>query len=305
MRKPSQQPRDLYQEVTDRIIAALEQGVAPWVRPWSAGFGFPRNGRTGRPYHGINVFLLWLTAEERGYRSQEWFTFKQAQDAGGHVRAGERGTLVTFWKVLRPREEEAGGGEQSTRGIPLLRHFTVFNRQQIEGLPASPDEAPRHDWERIEEAEAFVRDSGARVIAGGSVASYSPSADVVRVPTLEDFAQPGSYYATLLHELVHWTGHLSRLERDQSGGFGSPAYAREELVAEMGAAFLCAALSIRGQLQHPEYVGHWLGVLREDKKAIFRAASQARQAAEYLGAVPPASEMAEEESDTPALSAAA
>jgi antirestriction protein ArdC len=326
MSYPNQGPRDLYQEVTDRIVAALEQGVAPWIQPWAAGTGFPRNGRTGRPYHGLNVLLLWLTAQERGYTSQEWFTFNQAMQACGYrregrrwtwagtgpeparagVRKGERGTVVTFWKIL-PRRDEQGTDGGNRRGIPLLRHFVVFNRAQVDGLPPSRFEAPRHDWEPIEEAEAFVRGTGARVIVGGSVAGYSLGADAIGMPALADFAEVGAYYATLLHELAHWTGHPSRLDRDLSGAFGSPSYAREELVAEMGGAFLCVALGIRGQLQHPEYIAFWLNVLREDKRAIFHAASQARQVAEYLGAVPPASDMAETEEgeDAPAVDAAA
>lgn len=288
--------RDIYQEVTDRIVEALESGVAPWVRPWQLGADFPRNGATKRPYHGINVFLLWLTANARGYRSQDWFTFNQAKQKGGSVRKGERGTLVTFWKLLRVRDQQAAPDADGTKKIPLLRHFTVFNREQIDGLPAvQAEQVTRHPWERDEAVETFVAASGARIIEGGSVACYVPGADEIHMPPLEVFTSREAFYGTELHELTHWTGHPSRLNRDHSGPFGSQPYAREELVAEMGAAFLCAALGVEGRLQHPEYIGSWIKGLKEDKKAIFRAASEARQAAEYLGAIPPAGQTDEDE----------
>ncbi|HEX6039511.1 ArdC family protein [Longimicrobium sp.] len=300
MPSTNHQPRDIYQEVTDRIVAALETGVAPWVRPWRpmyAANDFPRNGLTGRPYHGINVFLLWLTANACGYRSQDWFTFNQAKQKGAHVRKGERGTLVTFWKLLRVRDDAAEAGTDRTKKIPLLRHFIVFNRDQLDGLPAvKADPAPqRPEWERDEAVETFVRASGARIIEGGSHAAYSPGRDEIYMPPLADFVTREAYYSTELHELTHWTGHGSRMNRDLSGGFGSESYAREELVAEMGAAFLCAALGVQGQLQHPEYIGNWIQVLKGDKKAVFRAASEARQVAEYLGATPPAAGQTEED----------
>lgn len=274
--------RDLYQEVTDRIIGALEQGVVPWVKPWNAPADFPRNGATGRPYSGINVLLLWLTAQTRGYASPEWFTFQQARTLGACVRKGERGTLVTFWRTLTVAD--ADSGEDKT--IPLLRHFTVFNREQIDGLPVSAASPTRSESERIEAADQIVRRSGARIIERGAVACYDIAADEIHVPPLASFADRAAFYATELHELTHWTGHPSRLARDMSGCFGSPDYAREELVAEMGSAFLCASLGIAGRLQHAEYVGHWLTILRGDKKAVFHAASQARRACEFLNGGP-------------------
>ncbi|HEX8430633.1 MAG TPA: zincin-like metallopeptidase domain-containing protein [Longimicrobium sp.] len=296
MPKHSSQPRDIYQEVTDRIIKALEEEVAPWVRPWNAP-DFPRNGGSKRPYNGINVFLLWLTAYERGYRSPDWFTYNQAKALGGQVRRGERGTLVTLWKLLERREAGATPEAEPASGNKtlLLRHFVVFNREQIDGFEAAAEETPRHAWERDLAVETFIRATGARIVEGGTLAGYLPAADEIRMPPLETFVSRERFYSTELHELTHWTGHASRLARDFSGTFGSPAYAREELVAEMGAAFLCAALGVAGQLQHPEYIANWIKVLQEDKKAVFRAASLARQAAEYLGAIPPAGSVEEEE----------
>ena len=307
MPSSSSQPRDIYQEVTDRIVNALEEGVAPWVRPW-AGAGFPRNGGSKRPYHGINVFLLWLTAQERGYRSPDWFTYNQAHTLGGQVRKGERGTLVTLWKVLPRREAEATAAPDQRGGKKtlLLRHFIVFNREQIDGLELPAEEAPRHAWERDMAVETFVRATGARITEGGGRAAYYPGADEIVIPPLETFVSRARFYSTELHELSHWTGHPSRLARDFSGAFGSPAYGREELVAEMGAAFLCAALGVEGSLQHPEYIGSWIKVLKEDKKAVFSAASQARQVAEYLGAIRPAGSGDEEDGEDAAkLDAAA
>lgn len=277
--------RDIYQEVTDRIIGALENGTAPWVKPWTAttDAGMPRNGSTQREYSGINVFLCWLTAMERGYGSNEWFTFKQAKDAGGNIRKGEKGTLVTFWKELRIKERNELTGEEEQKKIPLLRHFVVFNREQIDGLPES-SAAPRatlQDHERHEQADRFVRATGARITEGGNAAFYRPSTDDIQVPPLGAFTDRESFYSTLLHELTHWSGAPTRQAR-KFGPFGTPDYAREELVAEMGAAFLCARLNIEGQLQHPEYIANWLKVLRSDKKAVFNAASLARKATEYL-----------------------
>lgn len=271
--------RDLYQEVTDRIVAALEAGTVPWVRPWGgAEPGLPRNGATGRAYSGINVPLLWLTATEQGYASNEWYTYNQARLLGGQVREGEKATLITFWKDLEVKR--AGPtGEQLTEKIPMLRHWTVFNRAQIDGLP--PIEAANvilPEYERHRAAETVVE----RLGVPGTRAAYKQDVDAIRMPAINAFRSGEAYYGTLLHEAVHATGAPSRLHRPLDSQFGTPDYAREELVAEMGAAFACAELGIKGDLQHPEYLANWLKVLKEDKKAIFKAASQARQAVEFL-----------------------
>ncbi len=281
-RKPK---RDIYDTATDRIIAALEQGAAPWVRPWTAtGSGMPRNGSTGRNYNGVNVLLLWAESHAKGYDSGEWFTYRQAKALGGNVRKGEKGTGIVFWRFL----EKSGtddAGEETTRKIPMARAYTVFNREQCDGLP-EPKEAPKvatlSEAERHEQAERFIAATRADVRHGGGRAFYSPTLDYVQLPRFETFKDGASYYATGLHELTHWTGHTSRCARDFENRFGSQAYAAEELVAELGAAFLCAELGIDGQLQHPEYIKSWLKVLRGDKRAIFTAASKARQAAQYL-----------------------
>ena len=286
-----QEKRDIYQAVTDRIIEALERGCPPWVRPWTlgAGDGRPRNAATGRPYHGVNQLLLWATAQEAGYRADRWLTYRQAAEAGGHVRRGERGTLVVFWKFVEREVLDGDGqpvlnedGRPRTRVIPFARGYTVFNVEQCDGLPGRmqvPEEPP--GWDPLAEAEQIVQASGARIEHRGNRAFYQRRADFIRVPPRGAFRDQGGYYATLLHELVHWTGHKDRLDR-KFGRFGDADYAFEELVAELGAAFLCARLGIRGELRHEGYINSWLEVLKQDKRAIFRAASRAREAAEYL-----------------------
>jgi antirestriction protein ArdC len=279
----------LYAEVTARVTAELEEGRLPWVQPWdgaACGCTMPENGATGRRYSGINVLILWGAVIERGYRSQRWLTFRQALSLGGHVRRGEKGTVVCYADRFTPRaeEERARDEEREARAIAFLKRFTVFNVDQCEGLPDELVRVPELTGERetIPHAEALIAATGADFRIGGSMAFYSPSADFVQVPPQQAYREQINWYRTALHELGHWTGHRSRLERDFSGGFGSATYAREELVAEMASAFVCASLSIQPTVRHADYVGAWLEVLREDEKAIFRAASLASKAADYL-----------------------
>jgi antirestriction protein ArdC len=283
----------LYEEVTATIIAQLEAGVFPWAQPWSAsaaGLGLPRNTVSGRRYSGINVLILWGAVIEGGYPSQDWLTFRQALAAGGCVRKGERGRTVFYADRFTPQKDEASGHEQgaddsdAVRSIPFLKRFSVFNVAQVAGLPervtAAP--APLPDRQPHEDAEALIAATSADFRIGGAQAFYVPALDYVQVPPQPAFAQQIDYYRTALHELGHWTGHASRLGRDQSGGFGTPAYAREELCAELASAFLCAALCIVPTVRHADYLANWLTVLRSDSRAIFKAASQASKAADYL-----------------------
>jgi antirestriction protein ArdC len=274
--------RDIYQEVTDRILNALEQGTAPWLKPWdSTGLdGLPLNASTGRAYNGINILLLWLTAYERSYTDSRWLTFRQAKALGGAVRKGEKGTLVTFWKVFEKKQDDG-----TIDKIPVLKHFTVFNVAQVDGLALTeldnhkqPPQGPTY-----EAAQAVLDNSGAQVLHGKPYAYYSPTADHIGIPPKARFDSIEAYWATLLHELTHWTSHPSRCGRKVEGRFGSDAYAREELVAEMGSAFLCAQVGVPLEgLQHDSYLDHWIRILQEDKRAIIRAASQARKASEFL-----------------------
>lgn len=281
----------LYDEVTASIISQMEEGVFPWVRPWSkamAAPGLPRNAVTRRAYSGINVLILWGAVIEDGYPSQDWLTFRQALAAGGCVRKGERGRNVFYADRFVPRAEREGSDSsecgEEPRGIAFLKRFTVFNVAQCEGLPeglvSAPAPLPARQLHGA--AEALIAATGADFRIGGAEAFYSPSHDFVQVPPQPAFRHQIDYYRTALHELGHWTGHGSRLGRDQTGRFGSAAYAREELVAELASAFLCAALGIQPTVRHADYLGSWLAVLRGDNRAIFRAASQASKAAEFL-----------------------
>jgi antirestriction protein ArdC len=281
--------QSLYAEVTSRVIAELEAGRLPWVQPWdSAGCDctMPHNAATGRRYSGINVLILWAAVIEGRYSSQRWLTYRQAQAAGGNVRRGERGTVVCYADRFTPKDEEARAQEEDrdARQIAFLKRFTVFNVDQCEGLPEALASAPDlpAEIDIIPRVQALIRTSGADFRIGGGEAYYSPGADFVAVPPPAAFAERINWYRTALHELGHWTGHSSRLDRNQRGGFGCADYAREELVAEMASAFACASLSIQPTVRHADYIGSWLAVLREDEKAIFRAASAASKAADFL-----------------------
>lgn len=280
----------LYDEVTSRIISELEAGRLPWVQPWGmtggTGPGMPRNAVTARNYSGVNVLILWAEVIAQGWPSQSWLTFRQAQDAGGCVRKGERGVAVVYADRFTPEAERERasreGGE--ARAVAFLKRFTVFNVAQCEGLSEglAPDPAPLPEREIVPLAEEVMAASGIDVRIGGDRAFYVPSHDFVQVPPQPAFFEQVNYYQTCLHELTHATGHASRLARDLTNRFGSKDYAREELVAEMGSAFLCASLGITPTVRHADYIGAWLDVLREDHRAIFRAASAASKAAEWL-----------------------
>lgn len=279
----------LYSEVTDRIIAELEAGTLPWVKPWDDGrapLGLPRNAGTDRRYSGINVLILWHTLFERGYQSQRWLTYRQAVAMGGHVRKGEQGTTVCYADKFTPKggEEAREPDGDNPRQIAFLKRFTIFNVDQCEGLPDDPTDRiiTHNEAVLIPRAEALIAATGAEIRIGGSDAYYAPSTDHICVPPPEVYYEPINWYRTVLHELGHFSGHPKRLDRLPKTGFGSPDYAREELCAELISAFLCAELGIVPTVRHSDYLGAWLGVLREDSRAIFRAASQASKAADYL-----------------------
>ncbi|WP_034159475.1 ArdC family protein [Sphingomonas sp. ERG5] len=287
----------LYAEVTARVIAELEEGRLPWVQPWDAaacGCTMPENAVTGRRYSGINVLILWAAVIEGRYASQRWLTYRQAQAAGGNVRKGERGTTICYADRFTPKDEaeRARDEDREARQLAFLKRFTVFNVEQCEGLPGRLIELPELPAEAdiLPQVRRLIDASGADFRVGGGEAYYSPSGDYVAVPPQAAFGEPINWYRTALHELGHWTGHRSRLDRNQRGGFGSADYAREELVAEMASAFACASLAIQPTVRHADYVGSWLAVLRDDERAIFRAASAASKAADYLLAFAPAKE---------------
>jgi antirestriction protein ArdC len=282
---------DLYTRVTERVIADLDRGVRPWLKPWSAGHTAGRITlplrHNGTPYRGINILLLWGEAMASGYTSPLWMTFKQALALDAHVRKGEHGSMVVYADRFTRKETDADGNDVE-REIPFLKAYTVFNVAQIEGLPAhyyAQPEAKTEKLELIEDAERFFAGTGAVIRHGGDKAYYAPALDVIQLPVPEAFRDAESYAATKAHELTHWTKHPSRLDRDFGGKrFGDTGYAREELVAELGAAFLCADLGITPEPRedHASYLAHWLQILREDKRAIFAAAAHAQRAVDFL-----------------------
>jgi antirestriction protein ArdC len=293
---------DVYQKITDRIVGELEQGVRPWLKPWSAGNG---EGRIMRPlrangiaYQGINVLMLWSEAIEKGFASPIWMTFKQALALDANVRKGEHGSLVVYADKITRTETDSETGEDTAREIPFMKGYTVFNTEQIEGLPEHyyPKPARRSETvQRIARAEAFFAATGAMVVHGGGRACYVISTDNVHMPCIDFFRDSESYYATRAHETVHWTRHSSRLDRDFGRKrFGDEGYAMEELVAELGSAFLSADLELTPEVRedHAAYIASWIKVLKDDKRAIFTAASHAQRAADFLhGLQKPAAEM--------------
>lgn len=282
--------RDIYAETTAKIVAQLEAGTVPWVQPWgyaaATGPGLPRNALTGRSYSGVNVLFLWGALFEHGYPSQSWLTFRQAIEAGGNVRKGERGTTVVYADRFTPEAEKQRARQtgEEARAVPFLKAYTVFNVAQCEGLRPglAPDPAPLPERQIVPLAEDVIAASGVHFRVEGERAFYSPAYDFVQVPCRQAFFEQINYYRTALHELTHATGHPSRLNRTFGTSFGSKDYAREELIAEMGSAFLCAALGIEPTVRHVDYLASWLEVLRGDNRAIFRAASAASKAADWL-----------------------
>ncbi|MCJ8159717.1 ArdC family protein [Sphingomonas sp. LaA6.9] len=279
----------LYAGVTQKVISELEVGRLPWVQPWNAGEAIcdlPHNAGTLRHYSGINVLILWHACTEAGWQSQRWLTYRQALALGGHVRRGEQGTSVCYADKFVPRDEQTRASQEGdeARTFAFLKRFTVFNIDQCENLPehvtALPERPSKHAI--YVEAEEIIVNSRADFRVGGSKAYYAPGPDYVQVPEQAAFHHPLDWYRTVFHELGHWTGHASRLNREQRGTFGGPDYAREELVAEMASAFVCAALRIQPVVRHSDYIGAWLDVLKGDERAIFRAASQASKAADIL-----------------------
>lgn len=282
---------NLYREITNKIIAELEQGIVPWVQPWTSTrllcpLGLPVNGLTRRSYSGINILLLWSALEERGFASPYWVTFKQCIAMGGTVRKGEKGTHVYFADKFVPQKEKARAEEtgDAPNAIAFLKRYTVFNAEQCDGLPKGLIAAPVAKTERqiVPEAEVLIAATAADFRIGGDQAFYVPSEDFIRIPKASEFTDTINWYRTAFHELGHWTGHKTRLDRNLTTKFGTQDYAREELVAEMATAFVCASLGIVPTVRHADYIGNWLQVLKEDAKAIVRAASLASKASDFI-----------------------
>ncbi len=283
---------DIYQRVTDQIVAELEKGVRPWFRPWNAEHAAGRITRplraNGIPYRGINVLMLWGAATAQGFAAPLWLTYKQAQELGGQVRKGEKGSLVVYANTITRTEQDEATGEDLEREIPFMKGYTVFNAEQVDGLPAhfyAVQEPALDPVARIEKAEAFFAATGAEIREGGDRAYYTAASDHVQMPPFVAFKESEAYYATLAHEVCHWTKAPQRLDREFGRKrWGDEGYAMEELVAELGAAFVCADLDLTQQprAEHASYIASWLKALKDDKRAIFTAAAHAQRAADYL-----------------------
>nr|WP_303705196.1 zincin-like metallopeptidase domain-containing protein [Brevundimonas naejangsanensis] len=296
MTRPADPARpDIYTRITNQIIDQLEAGVRPWTQPWTGGRPVTRPLRhDGTPYTGVNILLLWSEAFSRGFASPTWMTFRQALAMGAHVRKGEKGSTVVYAnRIVRTETDEAG--DEVEQRIPFLKAYTVFNLDQIDGLPERyalqlQPQPTINRKVRIGAAEAFFRACGADIRHGGGSAFYAPGPDFVQMPAFESFQDAQSYYATLGHEMIHWTRHSSRLDRDLGRQrHGDEGYAREELVAELGAAFLCADLGLAPEPRedHAAYIASWLQVLRDDRRFIVSAAAHAQRAVAWLHGLQP------------------
>lgn len=267
----------IYQQVTDKIIAELESGNIPsWVKNWSGEAGSDCNVISKKTYSGINTIILGMS----GFKSPYWGTYKQWLSIGAKINKDQfnKYQSIVFYAPVKTAKKQESEEQQVYK---LMRYFRVYNAEQVTGFEAPAMPAPKV-FNDVASIEALTVKSGAQLQFGGDRAYYSPSQDFIAMPHKIQFNNEASYYATLLHELAHWSGHKSRLDRDLSGRFGNEAYAAEELIAELSAAFLCARFSITGELRHSSYIASWLRVLKNDNKAIFKAAALAQKSADYL-----------------------
>lgn len=283
--------KDIYSRITDAIIADLEKGELPWRKPWVSGESVSRPLRSNsKPYTGINVLVLWATAAEKGYQSPFWFTLNQANELNARIRKGEKGATVVYANSYDKKEQDEEGNEVNNRKS-FLKAYTVFNAGQIDGLPEHfyNKPAPINLEDRIETVDAFFAQTGAEILLGQE-ACYKYASDKIEMPAFEQFHDARSYYGVLAHELTHWTRHPSRLNRYFGGKqFGDEGYAKEELVAELGACFLAADLGLEPKPveDHAAYIQSWLEVLKDNKRFLFSAAFHAQKAAEYCWSMQP------------------
>jgi antirestriction protein ArdC len=276
--------RKIQAEVTARIIDQLKNGVIPWRRPWkdgvsSGGSIMPHNAQSGRAYSGINIILLWSAMDARGFTSPRFLTYKQAQALGGNVKRGEKGTGIIFVSHFEKMNEDTGKIEK----LPFLKYYTVFNIDQCENLNLTEKTfKPLNKDERNEMAEQFISSTGAKIVYGGNRACFVPSMDKINMPAFEQFKDADSFYHTHFHELIHWTGTKERCNREFGKRFGDKAYTAEELVAELGASFICAEFGIDQETQDASYIASWIKFLESHESAIITAASAASKAVDFL-----------------------
>jgi len=269
---------NIYQEITDSIIAELEKGAAPWVKPWNAPQGADKNVISQKPYRGINRLLLAMVGGIKGYSNPAWATYKQWEQLGGNVRKGEKAAKIIFWSQAKSTNPE---GEE--KAYAFAKAYFVFNVAQVDGIDIVVSEDKQNDNAKIDNCESTIKATEANIIHGGDTACFIPSSDIIKMPEIGTFQSSEHYYATAFHELTHWTSDKNRCDRDISKGrFGNPDYAFEELVAELGAAFLCSTHGIAGDLRHAGYIESWLKALKNDNKAIFKASGLAQAAADYV-----------------------
>ena len=288
--------QDIYTRITAKIVASLEAGVRPWIKPWSGENAAGRITRplrhNGMPYSGINILMLWTSAIEQGFASPSWMTFKQALELDACVRKGEKGSLVVYANSVT-KTEQNDAGEDVERDIHFLKGYTVFNCDQIEGLPEQYYVKPEPRFtpvQRIAQADAFFTATGIEIRIRGGQAYYAQELDYIQMPPIEAFTDAESFYATLAHETCHATKHPSRLDRDLGRkSWGDAGYAHEELVAELGSAFLCADLELTPEVRddHASYIAFWVEVLKNDNRAVFAAAAHAQRAVDYLHKLQP------------------
>ncbi len=279
----------VYERITEQVVSLLEQGVIPWRKPWAGSESWPKNLTSGKCYRGVNPFMLSVTAWGKGYESAYWLTYRQAKERGGHVRKGEKGTTVIFWKQWTKDDRDPITGAPCKKTIPILRAYSVFNVEQTADVEYPKPAEELIDFCPIERCEGVVSGmpSPPAIEHGGHSAEYRPSADTIFMPRPERFRSAEHYHSTLFHELTHSTGAAGRLARPgitSPTGFGSPEYAREELIAEMGAAYLCGHCGIETATieDSAAYVGNWLKRLRQDPKLVIQAASKAQKAADFI-----------------------
>ena len=268
----------IYDSVTNRIIEQLENGTTPWIKPWIGGSNEDKNAITKKPYQGINRLILGMS----GYSNPIWASFKQWSDLGGTVKKEEHGTKIVFYSKVNKKEIKVNDTRPDLLAYNLLKTYYVFNADQIEGIEIEKPTPIISNFNPVPALEDRVIKTGANIKHGGGRAFYMPATDSITMPEKDTFLTESHYYGTLLHELTHWSGSQSRLDRTKGKRFADTAYAFEELVAEMGAAFLCADYQIEGELQHADYIGNWLQCLKNDNKAIFNAAALAQKAADYI-----------------------
>jgi antirestriction protein ArdC len=271
----------IYQEVTDSIIKQLEAGAMPWIKPWKADSTADKNFISQKPYQGINRLILGLSSMVNGFETPVWASFKQWQSLGCNVRKGEKGTKIVFFSPVTKECKVTGNLESYN----LLKSYYVFNASQVDGVTIAAPTTENKPFNSIASADERIAKTGATIRHGGDSAFFAPSMDMIQMPNKSAFSDESSYYATIFHELTHWTGAESRLKREFGKRFGNPEYAFEELVAEMGAAFLCQDYRIQGELRHAGYIQHWLKACRNDATAIFKAAALAQKSADYINSL--------------------